>query len=270
MKIARFGDTWAAAYAFGDRLMIDDWECTRLPVATQAAGAAGAFDFFGAYGSPPGPIIVNKKFTLNAATSAAIDDARDTLVDSVVSDDRSYLWLLDRDASTTYWTPAKCTRFKAGESAQEQGRWLKAIELEFFCPDGVWYGATDGSVSDVMSNLPGAIAVTNNGNYPALVNFTVAAGVDNMNCIIRGSGGGAVASYWTWDGTVGATTGLVVNARTYECTNDGADDYAHLTVGTGQVAWLWIPPGTYEIVTTDSSYIPDPAITASWHHTYLL
>lgn len=273
MRIARFGDTYAAGYVFGDALMEDEWQSTRPAVIVQTGGAAGAYDFYGSDNFPPAPVVARKKFALTAASSALLEDALITLRAATIAAERSKLWWLDRDGSTKYWSWAKCTLLKAVDTYQERGRWLKKVDIEFTCPEGLWYAETDGSAV-------GGVAVTNNGNVNALVKFTATCTVatltfsTDMLLTIRVTSGGDIVNeveIATDTRSLDADETITLNSRSYRVLYASADDYTNLTIGSGQVAWLWIPSGTYWVAAA-ASYDGGAGVMTynwSWRHTYI-
>jgi len=288
MRIARFGDTYAAAYTFGAALMDDNWQSDRPPVAQAVSGASGAFDYYGSNNYPIMPVTANKKFAITGTSSADLEDSLITLRAATIATDRSKLWWLDRDDSTKYWSWAKCTRLRAVDTYKEKGRWVKLVDIDFYMPEGIWYGETQNTENDSIS-IGGAytgdatIAVTNSGNISALVYITLQpANVGMIQAAARVKTGATAVSQWNFTGGVSDGTYLVVDARTYICTNASADAYSGLAVGDAtlidatdvdQVAWLWIPTGSYDLyikVEGDTGGSTESVTyTIYWWHTYV-
>lgn len=275
MIVARFGgspSSWAAAYQFPTTLMEDSWEIVRRPPIQQVGGAGGVFDYFSTTVAPPQYIVVHKKFALTAASSSAIDDARDTLVAATIKLGNDNLWWMDRDTSTTYWAHAKCTSFDCSESYQEKGRWLKKVELEFMCNEGLWYGGNIKTYTDTgISGSPSAHTVgTNAGNYPAMViagvtaRGSTATGTTKINCQLASPG--TISCDLT--ATIAQDSGFGVNSFTYSATNGAADAYANFAMsGPTRLCWLWLDPGSNIMNFTISSTTYDVGV--SWYDTYV-
>lgn len=278
MKIARFGDdTWAGSYVFGNALMEDTWASARPVLGAQAGGAGGVFDFHGSTSSPPVPLVARKKFALTAATSSAIEDALDTLrAWTIVKSnsrltDLSRLWFLDRDGSTRYWMQAKCTKLNASESYRERGRWMKVVDVEFYCQEGLWYGESEQGYNSGLVTGELIDSITNAGNYLALVRILVEVDATSpaamTNCILINDLNGAD---WTFAGTVAIGDKLIVNANDYTVTNNLVAAYSDLTIGTGQLAWWYLN----EVVSNQFRATPTPLtvkhhVSAEWHNTYV-
>lgn len=253
MRIARFGDTYAGGYVFSTALMADSWQSMRPPIAQAVSGASGVFDYYGTNNYPIAAVMANKKFAITGTSSADLEDSLITLRAATIAADRSKLWWLDRDDSTNYWAWAKCTRLKTADTYKERGRWVKLVDIGFYMPEGVWYGATENSDSDSIPAAASNRILTNSGNYNSLVQVTMTLGT---------TGG-------TWNGVINLTVGnigwkyetvstnpLIVDARTYIVTEGGADGYSEFSYNDGtlpwipnaptvnQVAWLWMQPGS--------------------------
>lgn len=253
MKIIRFGDAVLTAYEFSI-IQSDDEIVTQRPAVLQPiGGAAGAFDFFAAEGYPLAPLTVVKRFTLEAPSDYdSLESALDDLREATIAVGRSKLWAQPRGiaVAASRWAYAKCTEVRAPEKI---GNFLTIpIQVTFSVPEGLWY------VDAIPINTGSAsFQVTNQGNYPALVVATFQSGAYNPGLSISG-----VCSF-SFAGAAGGS-GLVINARTFSCTNNGVDAYSGLTIGSGQVAWFWIPPGTHTINRAGSG-----TVTVSWRDTYV-
>lgn len=250
MQIARFGDTWAGGYAFPTYKAEDDYGATRPPIQQPVGGAGGAFDFLGEYAYPIAPLTVKKTFYLKAASYAAIEDDLSDLRLATILAQRSKLWALLRDGTTVYWAYAKCIALEAAESYQEKAFVTKKVTLQFNLPEGVWYAedaVTDdfdigpGSTYNAWSSVPGpdplvvlttplSIAITNSGCTTNSLTIRVC------------DGGGATIYEVIYTGAVVDGTTLIIDAAAYSVQNNGVDDYAHLTVGSGQTLWLGMLP----------------------------
>lgn len=273
MIVARFGgQNFAAAYEFPLSLVTDDWQGTRPPVVQKVSATAGVFDPFGGTNFPVAPVLVKKSFALVASSSSAIDDARDTLkAATYVHTTNDRLWFLDRDGSTKYWCYGKCVRFKASETYKEKGRFLKKVNLDFFCREGLWYGDTTQTYTDTGVSGISSFSLTNSGNYPALVACAITARgsgatditVDNQSAVI-----GTIGVQFI--GTVAINTAYGFSSTTYAAATAAGDAYANqtLTGNTSRVCWFWLEPGANTVVTESDSTTYDTSII--WEHTYVM
>ncbi len=254
MKIVYFGlsHTGGAGYDFEPYIQqTDDWITTLAPVVTPVAGAGGVFDFFDDNPFPVSAITVTLSFTVSD-TYANIEDIFDDIREKITAAGRSRLWLLRRDGSRGTlndhrWAWAKCISGPGTPEKYDEGNYVKApVELTFLCPEGLWYGAL--IAYDTTQASPQAVTVTNNGNRPALARFDITPSGGTMTSISMVNA--ANGSDWTFAGSVSAGDVLSVNAKTYNVTNDDVDAYSDLTLGSNQVAWLWLDPGINYITAT--------------------
>lgn len=256
MIINQFG-----SYVFSNINASDQWRTERPAVTERIGGAVGAFDFFGETANPVAPLIVRKTFLLKASTYAGMDF--DTLRESTIGKERDKLYILTRSGDYR-WAWAKCTSLAANEQA---GNWLTVpVEIEFTCPEGVWYGQT--SERSASRTGTGFVSLDNQGNDNALLRVAVAAGATNVTVNVyhpTNPGLPGICS-WTWTGTT-AGSGLQVNARAYSCTNDNVDAYSGLSVGSGQVAWAWLAPGHSTGASVGMS--GSAQVTFYWYDTYV-
>lgn len=235
MRIARFGDTYAGGYVFSTALMADSWQSMRPPIAQAVSGASGFFDYYGTNNYPIAPVVASKKFGITGTSSADLEDSLITLRAATIATDRSKLWWLDRDNSTNYWAWAKCTRLKASDSYKERGRWVKNVDISFYMPEGIWYGASQNS--DTFTFSGGTFAdesISTSGNLPALPTCTVTPSGANATTILVNIVDLSIAaniSVWKFTDTVNDGDDLVVNAADYICTNNAVDAYSGLSIG---------------------------------------
>jgi len=272
--IARYGATWVSSYTFGTYQAADNWQAQLLPVTQQVGGAGGVFDFFGDEQYPPAPLSVTKAFTVRGSDYNDVDDEIDAARAWTLGYPSSYepkLFAHNRGdgatAATRIYTPAKCIAFKANEMT---GKYLtQRVEIKFYCPDGLWYGETEQLYDHTFSSGANTFTLTNAGNYPALVNVWITPYTTNMtSCKVENlTYGGGANPEWTFTGTVLPSVTLRVNACTYHCANGFVEAYADLTLGTGQIPWLWLWPGNNSIRVTanPTSY----RVYAYWNDTYL-
>jgi len=272
MIIARFGDTWSTAYEFAETQGDDVWSAERTAIIQQVGGAAGAYDFFGDANFPIAPLLITKKFTLSSSTYAGLETDLDTLRAATIAADKTKLWGERRGGKTSAyrrWAWAKCVKGPGTPEHYRDGNYIKApVELQFLCPEGLWYAEGDGSANRTGT---GDVTCVNNGNVNALVVATIAAGATDVQLSLYD--GVDLICQVTWTGTTSGT-GLVIDARAYSCTNNGADAYDTLTVGgTGpsdpaQIAWFWLPPGSNTV--TVEMLSGSVLATLEWRHPYVL
>lgn len=224
MLVARFGDAWGSAYVFPTLKAVDNWQAIRPPVIQRVSGAGGAFDFFGDENYPNSPITVRKKVVLEGSSYSNVETLLNTMRAQTIAAGKRKLWGLWRDGSTHVWNWAKCTKFQAAESVQEKTSVLLTVDLEFLCPDGLWYGETQQEWTETMvipaSTIGQAVTgLTNDGNVDALVDVRISPqdGLTVEDCAagVRGVSQWEFAGDFT--GVLDAYTHLFVTASIYEC-----------------------------------------------------
>lgn len=291
MQITGFGaNSFAGSYKLGEIDAEEDLGINAPLVLAQVGGASGSFDFYGGTSgpdqfsqvgytqSPISPQFITRRFKLKSTTYANMKDAYDDLILNTIAywtpaEDQPIMHGLRRDG-TTIRTPGKCTAVAAPEV---MGQYLTIpVELTFYNGDGLWYGT---GAQTVQRNGAGTVAISHAGNYPAMVAILIASGViDPTIKIKRTSTPAATVCEWTWTGTT-AGSGLLVDPTQYSATNGGADVYTDLAIGSGQIAWLWLPPtepstgwlfgdGVYELEVSAGT-IGAELITATFFNTYL-
>jgi hypothetical protein len=273
MRIARFGDTYAGGYAFALSLMDDTWQSARPVIAQRVSGASGAFDHYGSDNFPISPLTAVKKFAITSSVSSAdIEDSLNTLRNATIAAARSKLWWLDRDETTKYWQWAKCIRLKTSDTQKEKGRWAKNVEIEFYMPEGVWYGETQVSTEYTTA---GPHTITNNGNVNALLysQFMLNPPYNRelTNWDISNAANSATVG---WSGSLSDISNqLVIDAENYIAEIILiSDEYANLTFGSGQVAWMWLDPGSNAVTFTPTfgaGAAQTYTITVEYWHTYV-
>jgi len=240
MIIFGFGAN-ANSCIFPQSLAQDDWQETRPPVTTQIAGANGAFDFYSASSYPLGPITVRKQMQVLGTSWADVETKLDTLASATIMAGESKLWGKKRDGTTTAWAYAKCTRFAVKERAKNP-KTAVPVEIEFFCREGVWYGAS----GTVDYETAGTKTLTNGGSGSAQIAFTFYNNSAGDITVVSVENLGT--SYtWTFSGTIPASSVLVVDSANQICTVDGTGAYSNLTVGAGQSSWLTLTPGSNQV-----------------------
>lgn len=273
MRILQFGTF--NEYDFSEIQGDDDWVTTRPAVTTQVGGAGGAFDFFGDTSNPPAPIIVTKGFTLSSTTYAGIATLLDTLrAATIAKPESSFLWGLPRDGAAgtiNDWrfAKAKCIAGPGTPEKFEEGNYIKApVELQFLLKEGLWYGAAN--TSSAAYTTGNTFQMTNSGNYPAMAEIRVTPSGSNMTSFkLAVDADLSIQPEWTFTGTVTAGTSLRVFTSTSRVTNNAVDAYADLSIGTGQVAWMWIEPGLRTFTVTFTGGSP-ATVTVDFNDTYLL
>lgn len=271
MRIERFGDTYSTAYTFDTYLMRDRWESSRPPIIQRVSGAGGAFDYYGSNNFPIAPFDARKRFAISASSEADIEDELDALRNNTIAAGRSNLWWLDRDGSTTYWTYAKCTELNTSDTYREKGKWLKNVDIEFECPEGVWYSSSAYSVCS-WSVTPASeeLTLSPSGNIATGIRFSFIPDDGTMTAITAN----ANSVGWTFSGAVAQGDVLIVDSDLYVVTNNAADAYSDLAVTASNTLWLALAQDSGGELTIDLSGITGTAttITASafYWDTYVL
>ncbi len=288
-------------YALPATQATEEWVANRPPVVAQVGGASGVYDFYGLgkdldyssptdYGTssyyPVSPQTMTRSFTLTSATYDGIEDEldelrRNTIAFSTTIHKESWLYALPRNSTSHLKARAKCISMSRSRAFND-GNYVKMpVELTFFLPEGIWY-STYPAVAAYRTGA-GTVSVANAGNYPALVTVFIAAGMTNPSVSIdrTSSPTGTVCS-WTWTGVTagGGNLGdaLAVRSSSYSCVNNnGADAYSGLAIGSGQIAWLWIPPttgadigggpNTHVATITGTGAV---RIDLTWYNTYII
>lgn len=259
MIIDRFGDTYAGAYQLPQMQADDDWGAERPAVVSSAGGASGSFDHFGSDNYPISPLSVSKSFTLSGSSYSNVGTLETALRAATISANRSKLWGLWRDGTTRVWAWAKCVgltmpRTSGGEFTTMPG------QLAFFVPEGLWYGETTSTNIEPFSSSPHVFSVTNNGNYPAMVKTTI-TGTHTADALSNPSSG--------WTSTTSFSSALVVDAPAYSVWRDSnIDAYATFSASAGQIAWLWVIPGSNSMTYTYTGGAGQ--VIMEYHHTYVL
>lgn len=268
MKIAAFGSTYAGAYVFPTYKAADDLTTERPSSLQRVGSTSGAFDFLGSTANPIMPLTVRKSFEIVASTYAGVETALNTARASLLAADESKLWALMRDGSKR-WTYAKVTAFSAPESVGT--RQTIPVSVEFACREGLWYGETANTQAIVGTTV---YTVTNAGNATAPLKITAAISSVNMTSVRFDVDYGSIAPLYrvTYGGTVVPGTSLVIDSGAYSVTNNGAADYANLTVAsTAGDYWLALKPGSSDL---HISAITHPAgtrtVTAEWYDTWVM
>lgn len=274
-----------STYTFPTLQAVDDWTLERPAVIQPVGGASGAFDFYDIgtlteVGSqyPVAPVIVTKSFVLKSSTYVGVQALLSTLRINTIaytspSNIQPLLTATARNGSTRYFAKAKCISLHSAESWENAGQVILPVELQFILPEGIWYGASRNSEN---RSGTGDITVANAGNYPALLEVTISAGATNPTIKVnRTSIPTGTVCEWTWTGTTAGTltNTFIVSAEEYRCENNGADAYSGLALGSGQIAWLWLPsnPGAATYVVNVSGSVGGGLVTTvSWNDTYIL
>lgn len=276
MIVSGFGAVYNT-YVFGLTRMEDSWKSVRSPVAQRVSGVAGAFDFFNSDGYPVSPVAVHKRFHLTATSAATLEDAMNTLRAATIVRGSGYasltkLWFLDRDLSTYLWISAKCTGLNTAESYREKGRWLKRVDLDFYCPEGLWYGDTE-IITNVTGTLPPLLQPENEGNHPAFLYVKVELSAGSWTSLAVNNSTNPHECDWTY-ADAGGFDKVIVNPTTYDVSAELAsvpttNPYKNLTVGSN-LPWLWIGPGVNNINFAKVGAGTHSLTYILWKHTYIL
>jgi len=259
MVIDRFGDTYAGAYQLPNLQADDDWGADRPAIISQVGGASGAFDHYGSDNYPVSPLSISKSFTLSGSSYANVGTLETALRAATIATGRSKLWGLWRDGTTRVWAWAKCVglampRTSGGEFTTIPG------QLTFLAKEGIWYSEAiaGGTFSAPVS--PRLFSLTNNGNYPALVHATV-VGASTAAALSNPSSG--------WTSTTTVTNALVVDAPAYSVWHGvSVNAYATFSPDAGQIAWLWLIPGSNSMTLTYTGAVTEVII--AFRYTYVL
>lgn len=262
MIIDRFGSTYASAFDLTNLQADDDWPAGRPPVISPVSGAGGAFDHYGVDNYPVSPLNISKAFTLSGSSYSNVGTLETALRASTISVGESKLWGLWRDGTTRVWAWAKCIGLSMPRTSDGQFTTMPG-ELAFFAREGLWYSEVIQSTGDqAYAASPFGFSVTNGGNYPALAKTTIATGSAHTADALSNPSSG-------WSSTTSWVPGLfIVDAAAYSVTNAGADAYTTFSPDAGQVAWLWLIPGSNSMTYTYTGGAG--TIKVEHFHTYVL
>lgn len=265
MIISRFGATWAAGYELGQIKGESVFPIARPPAIAQVGGAAGAFDYYGDNNFPLAPSVVTHSFNLSAATWAAIEPALDTLKRRTVGAGRTKLWGLCRD-NTHRWAWAKCIGLDVSEVNRNYLR--VPVKASFQLTEGLWYGE---EMHDMSYMYTAAFYCPNYGSYRASLATRVRPIIGNLTSFTLTNADNG--DTWTYTGAIPEGQMLVVDSGAYQCTLNSVGAYSGLSIGSGQVQWLALEPGT--VAATNSiavSWTPGATVVwigVQWWDTYL-
>jgi len=243
MIASAFGISAGSRYVFPTLQAADDVTSVRPAVVGQVGGAAGAFDFYGAYRYPLGAVVYTKKFTLSGANYAAVETALQSARAYTIADtaptSRAYLYGTQRGGTAhAFYTPAKCISFKAPEQAGRNYTTLP-IELQFQLPQPWWYGAA--GTTTLIANSAGTV-FANGGNLITPVKVVVTR-LTGSNITAVAVANTTTGESWTYTSGTGFSTALTVDAGLYEAKIVTTGCYSDLTFGTTQMSWLSLAPG---------------------------
>lgn len=259
MIIDRFGSTYAGAFDLTNLQADDNWPAARPPVISPVSGAGGAFDHYGVDNYPVSPLNISKTFTLSGSSYANVGVLETALRAAAISVGESKLWGIWRDGTTRVWAWAKCIGLSMPRTSDGQFTTMPG-EIVFFAREGLWYGEVEHTGFHAFAASPFNFSDTNNGNYPALVKTTINAN-HTADALSNPSSG--------WTSTTAFTSALVVDARAYSVWRDTfIDAYATFSPDAGQVAWLWLAPGSNSMTYTYTG--AGGQIQTEYFHTYVL
>ena len=270
MIIARFGDTWSTAHEFGTIEAEDNWSTRREPVQQQVGGASGVYDFFGSEDYPVQPLTVAKRYTITSSTYAGVETTDLETLRGDLYNGISKLWGEMRDG-TRRWAWAKCVGLKTNEKSKT-AKTAAEVELEFFIPEGVWYSETANTVNKTADD---AFNVTNAGNFPALVYAELTPSSVKVTKFFWAVVSPLIstATTFTWEDTgTGIPSGdtLIIDSAAYSITMAGLDSYRYVTLGTGQVAWLYLAPGTNNVTIIVTQALGSWSLDFQWYDTWVM
>lgn len=265
MILSRFGSTWASAYALGQIKGESVFPISRPPSVAQVGGAAGAFDFYGDSAFPLAPQIVTHSFNLSAANWAAVEAALDNLKKYTVGMGRTKLWGLCRD-NTHRWTWAKCIGLEVSEVNRSYLR--VPVKASFQLTEGLWYGDEMHNMSYMYTS---AFYCPNYGSFRASLRTQVRPIIGNLTSFTMTNADNG--DTWTYTGAIPEGQFLVVDSGAYKCTLNDVGAYSGLSIGSGQVMWLALEPGSVAATNYITLSWTPPGVTVwvgvQWWDTYL-
>lgn len=292
MIIARFGDAWDTAYAFGSAKGSDDWAAERPAVVQRVGGSSGAFDFYQDSNYPVAPLVVKKTWDLYPTTVqtpvgggiygtgdlygvgqvwgtgtsynqsyADLDGALDALHQATISRGRSKVWGLLRDGSRR-WAWAKCTGLRTAENYQQ--KFHLNVEASFMCPEGLWYGEEQQFQMFANQALPHSQTVTNAGTQPAMLYIgagkLITGTLTSIN-LVNDTNGMWLSIDDISEG-VSNSPNVIADAAAAYCSH-----YSNLTLPAGQQIFMQLEPGGNSLRFNASS--STVSVEYRWYDTYL-
>ena len=251
--------TWYE-FEFPRAMMEDSWSTSRPAQTMRVAGAWGGYSLLGDSGYPLVPLTVKKSFLIVEDTSAEIDDSLIAWRGRTIAwqqDELKLVWKA-RGENATYWQYGHCTKFSAGESVRERGRWAKKVQIEFIVPSGFWYGPSYTANPDAwkydntITNSTNFGAVST-GNVPMPLKFTFTPTTGDItfdvgtSLVISSSVNGTLCSLDVGGRTLANGQSIVIDAMTYSVTFAGSDDYDNLTPES--LVWLYADNRTSDTIT---------------------
>lgn len=243
MIASAFGISAGSRYVFPTLQAEDDVTSVRPAVVGQVGGAAGAFDFYGAYRYPLGAVVYTKKFTVSGVNYSDVETSLQSAQAYTIADtaptSRTYLYGTVRGGTPhEFYTPAKCISFKAPEQAGSNYTTLP-VELQFQLPQPWWYSKSN--TTTLNANSYGTVFL-NGGNLITQVKVVVtrATGSNITSVAVANT---TTGESWTYASGTGFSTALTVDAGLYEAKIGASGCYSSLTFGTTQMSWLSLAPG---------------------------
>lgn len=247
MIASAFGISSAYRYVFPTLQASDEVVVARPAIVQQVGGASGAFDYYGAYRFPLAPTTYIKKFTLSAASYAAVETALQNLQQYTVADyyqgSQMYLYGTQRGGTAhAFYTPAKCISLKAPETYGRNYTTLP-VELQFHLAAPWWYGVS-GSTSRTANGL---FTITNNGNMLIPIYYTVYAVTGTQPITYVSVSNSTTSQSVVYSKAGGLASSLTIDTATYTALDGTTPCYDYLAFGTTQVSWLELAPGLNSI-----------------------
>jgi hypothetical protein len=263
--------TYGAAYnatPFSQKMADDNFQAILPTRAQKMSLGSGSFDFFRNTNDPPAPFMARKSFVITASTEAALATSVNTMLTNTVGYYREfgtevplYLWGLKRGGSAStatdfYHTPAKVVKCNTSSSWKQNGKYMQRVVIEFYCPDGVWYGQYKATNAITAAST----VINNTGDYPAQLDVKVRPTGSAITSIKIQNSTTTLTPEWEYSNTILTSEDLYVLATQYSCTVVGAtttDTYEYLALaaasGATTTAWMWVDPGNNTINITPSA-----------------
>ena len=206
--------------------------------------ACAPADAFGSYSIevPSGAVTqICKAWFYTYLEDAPADDPYENTASYTLSGDvtKNVTMTTETETWNLFWAYAQLAEATFTE-VDKSTRWLE-VSASFLLYDGLRYGLPrEYNYTGVTGSPQNYIDMRMAGTYNALMRFEFTANTNPITEIVITNV--ITGATLTWAGTLAATKVLVIDAITMTCTNDAADDYAGITPGTGQAAWMWFSP----------------------------
>ncbi len=242
-------------YRFPLAGMEDAWYSARPMQGVRVSGAWGVYPIYGGASAPLSPLTVRKRFLIVASTTEGVETALLAWrYRTIAQPEQVKLIWAERGSGDVrrFWQYGTCTRFEAGETVREGGRFVKRVSLEFYVPEGFWRGWKTNDVTADYSTwwltyINQYVFPVNNGdsgNAPMPLKFTLTPTTGDLvfdagtTLTITSDNNGLLCTLDVGGRTLPRNQSLVIDALTYSVTFAGSDDYDNLTPES--LVWLWV------------------------------